>query len=312
MDIDPRQLEALTSGLKVKFTDWEPCQTVQVEGFAPIYFPNAAGKRSDNLPGGSCAENIRGAYAQPDQCYEPLITAFFIWLRDRRPELSMIDVGALWGHTSFIAASIFKRSTIHMLEMNPFVAEILRGNVDLNRHLKAEFHVNNMLISKFDKQMPVTFKHYTARYGTGEGGINLSPLKIFRENFKSGIKRILRRPTRGEYIKKQMRIATIDTYCEEQAFVPNLIKIDVEGSEYDVLLGARETLQRYHPIVLAEFHTPGDANYVQKTNCELVRLMEESHYRCLWSNFRDRDAMLHHIDSHTDLNIETNSVGIFY
>jgi FkbM family methyltransferase len=312
MEIDTQQLRTLVSELKVNFIDGESRLTVQIEGFAPIYFPNAAEGRSDNLPGGSCADNIRPAYANSDQPYEALMTAVFIWLRDKWPVLSMIDVGALWGQEGLTAASIFERSTVHLFEMNPFVSEVLQGNADLNRHLKAEFHVRNMLVSKIDKQDLVTFKYYTARYGASEGGINLSPLKIIRENLKSHLKKLLKRPTRGEYIKRLMRIVTIDTYCREQSIIPNLIKVDVEGSEYDVLLGAKNILQRHHPILLVEFHTPRDANYIQKSNREMVRMLEGLDYRCLWSHHRDRHAGLYGIDSRTDRDIEVNSLGIFY
>ena len=41
--------------------------------------------------------------------------------------------------------------------------------------------------------------------------------------------------------------------------VPDLIKIDVEGNEYSVLCGARETLRAHHPIVLVALHT-GDSS----------------------------------------------------
>lgn len=40
--------------------------------------------------------------------------------------------------------------------------------------------------------------------------------------------------------------------------VPDLIKIDVEGNEYAVLSGARQTLTVYHPSVLVALHT-GDS-----------------------------------------------------
>lgn len=40
--------------------------------------------------------------------------------------------------------------------------------------------------------------------------------------------------------------------------VPDLIKIDVEGNEYAVLCGARQTLSAHHPSVLVALHT-GDS-----------------------------------------------------
>src|SRR5947207_1058218 len=34
----------------------------------------------------------------------------------------------------------------------------------------------------------------------------------------------------------------------------DLIKIDVDGADYDVLLGSKETLARFHPVVIIEMH----------------------------------------------------------
>jgi FkbM family methyltransferase len=52
----------------------------------------------------------------------------------------------------------------------------------------------------------------------------------------------------------QVPLTTIDHYCRETGIVPDWILIDVEGYEYEVLLGAAETLRRHRPRVLVELH----------------------------------------------------------
>src|SRR5581483_10252158 len=130
MDIDARELEALASRLTVRFTDGEPRQTIQVDGFRPVYLSNSPAERSDNLPGGGGGASLRRQYSDPNEPYEPVLTAFFVWLKKRQPAIAMIDVGALWGHMSLVAASIFDKSDIRLFEMNPFVAKILQNNLD--------------------------------------------------------------------------------------------------------------------------------------------------------------------------------------
>ena len=49
------------------------------------------------------------------------------------------------------------------------------------------------------------------------------------------------------------RIMTLDEYCDTNKVAKiDLIKIDVDGNEYDVLKGAEETLKRMHPPLLIE------------------------------------------------------------
>jgi len=52
--------------------------------------------------------------------------------------------------------------------------------------------------------------------------------------------------------KEQIAIMTLDDYCEQYAVYPDVIKLDVEGHELDVLIGAESALE-YCKIVQFEF-----------------------------------------------------------
>jgi len=43
---------------------------------------------------------------------------------------------------------------------------------------------------------------------------------------------------------------TLDNICSQNNFVPNFIKIDVEGAEYDVLKGASNTLKNANALMV--------------------------------------------------------------
>jgi FkbM family methyltransferase len=60
-------------------------------------------------------------------------------------------------------------------------------------------------------------------------------------------------------------------------FAPSFIKIDTEGMDYEVLLGAKETLKKYHPIVLAECH-PATLGYLGYTKLDMLKFMGELGY----------------------------------
>ena len=134
---------------------------------------------------------------------------------------------------------------------------------------------------------------------------------MLRENLKSRLKRFLGREGRGDYLIQEMHVKRIDTYCKANGFIPNVIKIDVEGSQFDIISGATEVLEKYHPILLVEFDSPNSANSIGKTNLDVIKFLESYGYKCIWGNHRVKNTKLFLIDSKTEHNIETNSLGIF-
>ena len=54
-------------------------------------------------------------------------------------------------------------------------------------------------------------------------------------------------------------VCSIDSYVEKNSLRPVLIKLDVEGSEYDVVSGALKTISKFKPLLLISvYHNPRD------------------------------------------------------
>ncbi len=53
-----------------------------------------------------------------------------------------------------------------------------------------------------------------------------------------------------------VKLVTLDSEVNELGLVPSVIKIDVEGWEWEVLKGARETLERHRPCLFLSLHPP--------------------------------------------------------
>ena len=70
----------------------------------------------------------------------------------------------------------------------------------------------------------------------------------FLEGAAAGQGRLLR-PSENREAAVDIAVTTIDEFCEQRKLTPAFIKIDVEGSELDVLRGARETIRRCRSTV---------------------------------------------------------------
>ena len=54
-------------------------------------------------------------------------------------------------------------------------------------------------------------------------------------------------------------VTTIDVFCKKNDIAPALIKLDVEGMEYDVIQGGLETIKQHKPLlIISIYHTPRD------------------------------------------------------
>ena len=78
---------------------------------------------------------------------------------------------------------------------------------------------------------------------------------------------------RGEPAK--VRMTTIDALCVGNK--PDLIKIDVEGAEFLVLQGARETLTSAAPVVVVAIH-PREMRVLNSSPAELILFLAECGY----------------------------------
>ncbi len=54
----------------------------------------------------------------------------------------------------------------------------------------------------------------------------------------------------------QVEVITLDVYSREYGLIPNLIKIDTEGSELWVCEGAKRLLAEHHPALIVATHPP--------------------------------------------------------
>lgn len=53
----------------------------------------------------------------------------------------------------------------------------------------------------------------------------------------------------------EVEVKTLDTFVDEEKILPDMLKVDIEGAEYNFLLGSIDTIRKCHPTFYIEFHS---------------------------------------------------------
>jgi FkbM family methyltransferase len=147
----------------------------------------------------------------------------------------VLDIGANIGtHSVAFAAMVGNAGRVHAFEPQPHLYHLLCGNVALNC-------LDN-----------VTAHRKAAGSGSGRIGLSVLPSPDMPFNFGA---MPLSEPGSGESVE----LVSVDslglTGCR-------LIKVDVEGMETEVLEGARETVEKFQPLLFVENNTLDKASQV--------------------------------------------------
>lgn len=316
MDIsaqDQKHILDICRSMTPVFVDGEEEQSLQLfPDRKPFHLSAVNIVNAEDLPGGGGHQTLRANYADSQEGFEPLMTAVLRYIAARKPEITLFDVGAEYGLTSLVTATLFDKANLHIFEMNPFTHRAMRRNLALNRHLPAHCHFNQVLLSDNNGMSEVVFRHYTAKVVGASEGKKISDSKILITRIRNRLKKLVGIKSRGDFLRAQFKEQTIDAYCEEHKATPQVIKIDVEGSQYKILKGAVNTLKHSRPILLVEFDAPGSANDIGRSNREILKFIGEFGYKCVWGHHRIKNTDLQPIDADTKLDIEVNSLAVFY
>lgn len=154
------------------------------------------------------------------------------------------DVGANVGFLSILAAHLVgEEGEVHCFEPLPQNAGQIQYNARLNQFEKVFVH--SVALAQTDS---------TASFRVSErptfGALSSSPINVDRET--------------GTI---EIPVRMLDSIAAERKMLgPNLIKVDVEGSEIDFLTGAVQTIRRHQPLLVIELHgtNQGVASWFQK------------------------------------------------
>ncbi len=102
---------------------------------------------------------------------------------------------------------------------------------------------------------------------------------FYEESGASGMNGLAIKGDPSRYRRTEHRQISLDSFCAARALSPQVIKVDVEGAEHDVLLGARETLRRCKPKIFLSIH-PAHLSLLGSDVDELLALIDSIGYAC--------------------------------
>jgi len=146
-----------------------------------------------------------------------------------KPGMTIIDIGAHIGYYSLLFAKCVGPSgRVFAFEPLPGNFALLQKNLQLNN--LQNVHALNQAV--FSRTQEITITAPDDQPNPGSGSMNN----------ETGERHYL------------VEAISVDDFCEKYTVRPDILKMDVEGSERDVLIGAKETIGRYRPVLLIELH----------------------------------------------------------
>ncbi|MFH0952906.1 MAG: FkbM family methyltransferase [Verrucomicrobiota bacterium] len=176
-----------------------------------------------------------------------------------RPGQRVVDVGANIGHvTYFLSQCVGESGRVYSLEPVPDTFDILRHNVRKLGLRNVELF--NCAASSSEGSAQMGIPEYE------DGGRNYYESHVLKQG----------QPVAGA-VTVEVRLRTLDSLLGTEPGPIGFIKVDAEGHELDVLLGAQGTVRRDRPAILVE--VAGDPDAPGAAAGKLFELMEREGYR---------------------------------
>jgi len=109
----------------------------------------------------------------------------------------------------------------------------------------------------------------------------------------------------GRSLPSSITVSTVDIMASQTGISRlDAIKIDVQGLELSVLKGARESIEKFKPVLVVEFM------FNDKFNDELVAFFKS--LKTVYSFREPGETQLHNIDDLKDVTVKKKNQGYFY
>lgn len=182
-----------------------------------------------------------------------------------KPGDVFFDVGAHFGYFSaHAAACVSEKGEVHAFEPVPFCYEYLEKLVSLNP--AHNINITNTAV------------------GDTKGNLNLSLSTVPHLSSHTLVSGFLETKEINELQQLEVAVLRLDDYIEEKNLLPKLIKIDVEGFEFQVLRGLERFFETSscRPIVICEIN-PVAYELLGHSTDDIYQYMKKYGYEVFYS-----------------------------
>ncbi|MBA3679827.1 MAG: FkbM family methyltransferase [Bacteroidetes bacterium] len=160
-----------------------------------------------------------------------------------KKDMTVIDIGAHLGLISVIIAKLVgEKGQVHSFEPTPATFTLLKKIISLNNFEKI-IYPHNKAVSNFNGLVDF--------FVDANEGSNANSLVARKDKSRES---------------QKIKVDTLDNIVKELKLEKlDLVKIDAEGSEQDVLNGAKETIKTFAPIIILAIHPALIKNNNQNT-----------------------------------------------
>lgn len=158
---------------------------------------------------------------------------------------TVLDIGSWHLDQSFEFMHIFPEANVYAFEPNPTSARLCRQKMgSLPSVHRTRIYVNELALT--DKSGEISFYPLDTTQTTSTNHGMSSTLKL-----KNGMDGSWHNDV---WVQKEIKVKadTLDSWCKQSNVSPDLLWIDVQGAEYSVFAGGKETLKNHVKVILTE------------------------------------------------------------
>lgn len=156
----------------------------------------------------------------------------------------IFDVGAFIGASSLVFAKLVgDQGKVLAFEPNPYNQRRIEKNLQKNAGYGENITVYPIALSDNNNRTKMTLSKEIDSGHSSTSRLEGSHSKIHNSDLPDDFEDV------------EVEVKTLDSFVKEMNILPDILKVDVEGAEYDFLLGAVETIKKVHPTFYIELHS---------------------------------------------------------